>query len=39
MYSVKQAAEDPNVENKLNSADLETVKEKSQDEIAQLERN
>ena len=30
VYSVKQTAEDPNVENKLNTADLETVKEKTQ---------
>ena len=28
VYSVKQVAEDPNVDNKLNAADLETVKER-----------
>ena len=28
MYSVKQVAEDPNVDNKLNAADLETGKER-----------
>ena len=39
MYSVKQTAEDPNVVNKLNNADLETVKEKTQEVMAWLERN
>ena len=39
VYSVKQTAEDPNVENKLNTADLETVKEKTQEVMAWLERN
>ena len=39
MYSVKQAAEDSNVENKLNTADLETMKEKTQEVMAWLERN
>ena len=39
VYSVKQTAEDPNVENKLNNADLETVKEKTQEVMAWLERN
>ena len=38
-YSVKQTAEDPNVENKLDTADLETVKEKTQEVMAWLERN
>ena len=38
-YSVKQAAEEPNVDNKLNTADLETVKEKTEEVIAWLERN
>ena len=39
VYSVKQTAEDPNVVNKLNTADLETVKEKTQEMMAWLERN
>lgn len=39
VYSVKQAAEDPNVEKKLNAGDLETVKNKSQEVIAWLDRN
>ena len=39
VYSVEQTAEDPNVVNKLNTADLETVKEKTQDVMAWLERN
>ena len=39
VYSVKQTAEDPNVVNKLNTADLETVKEKTQEVMAWLERN
>ena len=39
MYSVKQAAEDPNVDNKLNTADLETVKEKTEEVMALCERN
>lgn len=39
VYSVKQAAEDPNVEKKLNAGDLETVKRKSQEVIAWLDRN
>ena len=39
MYSVKQAAEEPDVDNKLNTADLETVKEKTQEVMAWLERN
>ena len=39
VYNVKQTAEDPNVENKLNVADLETVKSKTQEVIAWLERN
>ena len=39
VYSVKQTAEDPNVVNKLNTADLETVKEKTQEVTAWLERN
>lgn len=34
VYNVKQTAEDPNVENKLNVADLETVKSKTQEVIA-----
>ena len=34
VYSVKQTAVDPDVENKLNSADLETVKDKSQEVMA-----
>ena len=39
VYSIKQTAEDPNIENKLNTADLETVKEKTQEVMAWLERN
>ena len=39
VYNVKQTAEDPNVENKLNVADLETVKSKTQEVIAWLDRN
>lgn len=39
VYSVKQAADDPHVQNKLNTADLETVKTKTQEVIAWLERN
>ena len=39
VYSVKQAAENPNVENKLNAADLETVKNKTQEVIAWLDGN
>ena len=39
VYSVKQTAADPNIENKLNTADLETVKEKTQEVMAWLERN
>ena len=39
VYSVKQTAEDPNVVNKLNTTDLETVKEKTQEVMAWLERN
>ena len=39
MYSEKQAAEEPDVDNKLNTADLETVKEKTQEVMAWLERN
>lgn len=39
VYSVKQAAEDPHVQNKLNTADLETAKTKTQEVIAWLERN
>lgn len=39
MYSVKQEAEDPNVDNKLNTADLETVKEKTKEVMALCERN
>ena len=39
VYSVKQTAEDPNVVNKLNTTDLETVKEKTQKVMAWLERN
>ena len=39
VYNVKQTAEDPNVVNKLNTADLETVKEKTQEVMAWLERN
>ena len=39
MYSVKQAAEEPNVENKLNTADLEKVTEETQEVMAWLERN
>ena len=38
-YNIKQTVEDPNVENKLNSADLETVKSKAQEVIAWLDRN
>jgi len=38
-YSVKQAAEDPTVESKLNAADLETVKSKTQEVIAWLDGN
>ena len=38
-YSVKQSAEDPNVEGKLNAADLETVKSKTQEVIAWLDGN
>lgn len=34
VYSVKQTAVDPDVENKLNSADLETVKDKSREVMA-----
>ena len=39
VYSVKQTVEDPNVVNKLNTTDLETVKEKTQEVMAWLERN
>ena len=39
MYSVKQTAEDPYVVTKLNTAELETVKEKTQEMMAWLERN
>lgn len=39
VYSVKQAAEDPHVQNKLNTTDLETAKTKTQEVIAWLERN
>ena len=39
VYSVKQTAEDPNVVNKLNTTDLETMKEKIQEVMAWLERN
>ncbi|XP_068712394.1 heat shock protein 70 A1-like [Montipora foliosa] len=39
VYSVKQAADDPHVQNKLNTVDLETVKTKTQEVIAWLERN
>ena len=38
-YNIKQTVEDPNVENKLNSADLETVKSKAEEVIAWLDRN
>ena len=39
VYSVKQTAEDPNVVNKLNAYDLETVKKKTQEVMAWLDRN
>ena len=39
VYSVKQTAEDPNVVNKLNADDLETVKNKTQEVMAWLDRN
>lgn len=39
VYSVKQTAEDPNVVNKLNSDDLEIVKNKTQEVMAWLDRN
>ena len=39
VYSVKQTAEDPNVVNKLNADDLETVKKKTQEVMAWLDRN
>lgn len=39
VYSVKQAVEDPNAENKLNSDDVETVKSKAQEVIEWLDRN
>ena len=39
VYSVKQRAEDPYVVTKLNTAELETVKEKTQEVMAWLERN
>ncbi|PFX15836.1 Heat shock protein 70 A2 [Stylophora pistillata] len=38
-YNVKQSIEDPNVENKLSSADLEAVKSKVQEVIDWLDRN
>ncbi|XP_078363217.1 heat shock protein 70 A1-like [Oculina patagonica] len=38
-YSVKQTVQDPNVENKLNSDDMETVKSKAQEVIDWLDRN
>ena len=39
VYNVKQAAEDSSAEKKLNAADLETVKSKTQEAIAWLDRN
>ena len=39
VYNVKQAAEDSSAEKKLNAADLETVKSKTQEVIAWLDRN
>ena len=39
VYNVKQAAEDSNAEKKLNAADLETVKSKTQEVMAWLNRN
>ncbi|PFX15827.1 Heat shock cognate 71 kDa protein [Stylophora pistillata] len=38
-YNVKQSIEDPNVENKLSSADLEAVKSKVQEVIDWLDKN
>ena len=38
-YNIKQTVEDPNVENKLDSVDLETVKSKAEEVIAWLDRN
>ena len=39
VYNVKQAAEDSSAEKKLNAADLETVKSKTQEVMAWLDRN
>ena len=39
VYNVKQAAEDSSAEKKLNAADLETVKSKTQEVMAWLNRN
>ena len=39
VYNVKQAATDSNAEKKLNAADLETVKSKTQEVMAWLNRN
>ena len=39
VYNVKQAAEDSSAEKKLNAADLETVKSKTQEVLAWLNRN
>ena len=39
VYSVKQAAEDPDQKGKLNATDLETVKSKTQEVIDWLENN